>query len=274
MKKAASAFVLALLTCVSGESLFAARQCRTQDFNGAYGILARGAVTVPGFPITGPFVRAGQVVADGKGKLVFNTTASYNGILFSEAIQATYTVAPDCSMVFTVQPFEPINQNATFRAFLSDDNQQVDFIITVPLGQTISAVLKKQRSGACTERSLSGPYTLHMTGNVVTAPAGLLPGQFVRVGRFTPDGRGHFTAATTANYNGFLISPEDFSGTYIVASNCTVSIRYTFSGVPYLWTGALVENGDRVDLVVSTGGFAVAGELTQLDQHGDDNEDR
>ena len=258
MKKIAIALALVLLACATGQQLLAVQNCVTQDFRGTYGMVAHGAVTVPGFPITGPFARAGHVAADGRGNIVFNTVASYNGIPFNESITGTYAMSPDCSMVFTVQPFAPIFQLATFNAFLSDNKRQVDFMITVPLGQVISAVLKKQ-DAACTERDLSGPYILHMTGSVVTP----VQFPFARVGKFIPDGHGHFFAQTTANNGGASILPEDFSGTYTVAKDCTVNIQYTFQNTAYDWTGALVENGKGADLIVSNPGFVIAGTLTQ-----------
>src|SRR4030095_13544662 len=97
MTRSASGFMLALLTCLAGQSLLAVQNGGTRDFNGTYGIVAHGAVTVPGFPITGPFARAGQLHSDGNGNLIFNTTAIYNGILFSDAILATDKMSSDCS---------------------------------------------------------------------------------------------------------------------------------------------------------------------------------
>jgi hypothetical protein len=262
MKARVSALGLAVLVCIPVRSLLAVQNCNTQDFNGTYGIVAHGAVTVPGFSITGPFARAGQVVADGHGNLVFNTTASYNGFLFSEAISATYTMSADCSMTFNVEPFAPIFQNATFKALLSDNKRQVDFMIADPHGQVISAVLKKQDDKSCNARNFSGPYVVHMTGSVVIPPAGTLPGDFVRVGKLVSDGHGGFSAETNVNYSGLLIRAENFAGTYTVATNCTVNIQYTFGSVPYVWSGALVANGAGVDLVAATAGLSVAGELT------------
>jgi hypothetical protein len=262
MKTRVPALALSVLACIPVKSLLAVQNCTTQDFKGTYGIVAHGAVTVPGFPITGPFARAGQVVADGNGKLVFNTTASYNGFLFSEAISATYTVSADCSMTFKVDPFAPIFLPATFKAFLSDNKRQVDFMIFEPPGQAISAVLKKQDQD-CNASNFSGPYVLHMTGSVVVAPAGTAPGIFVRVGKIIPDGKGRFSAETNANYSGAIILAENFAGTYTVAQDCTVNIQYTFNSVPYVWSGALVANGKGVDLVVATVGLAIAGELTE-----------
>ena len=261
MNIALAVCALGLFTCASSQSLLAVQNCGDMDFNGVYGIVAHGAVTVPGFPITGPFARAGRVTADGHGNLLFETTASYNGLLFSEAIDATYLVSPDCTIVFNVQPFAPIGQPAVFKAILSENKQQVDFMIAQPPGQTISATLVKQDSQTCNARTFSGPYALHMTGNIVEAP-GFALGQFARVGKFIPNGQGSFSAETNANYNGLVIRAESFEGTYTVLPNCTVSIQYTYDAVPYTWSGALVNNGKGLDVVVAKPGFVIAGELT------------
>ena len=59
MKTGVLGFALVLLAgALPGQRLFATQNCGNQDFNGAFGILASGAITVPGFPITGPFARA------------------------------------------------------------------------------------------------------------------------------------------------------------------------------------------------------------------------
>ncbi len=262
MKRLPFTVALAVLACLPGQLLMAVQNCVRQDFKGTYGIVAHGAVTVPGFPITGPFARAGQVVADGNGNVEFNTTASYNGFLFSETISATYTMSPDCSIVFTVQPSAPIFQEATFNAIMSDNKRQVDLMMTAPAGQVISAVLKKQDARVCTARDFSGPYALRMGGGVVVAPVAIVAGEVVRVGKITPDGTGGFSAETNANYGGLVIRPENFSGTFTVNSDCTMTLQYTYGDVPYLWSGTLTENGKGANLVVAKDGFAVAGELT------------
>lgn len=274
-KKVFGLAFLFLAGVLPASDLFAIQNCGNQDFNGAYGVLASGAVTLPGFPITGPFARAGQVRADGHGNVVFNTTASYNGILFNELITGSYAVSPDCSVVFHIQPFAPVFLPATFDALLADNKRELTFMIVDPPGQTIHAVLRKQDAGAsdagqggCNARNLSKAYELTLQGNVLSPASGELSGEFVRVGKFIPDGNGNFTAETHANYDGFKIQAENFSGTYTVAKNCTVSVQYTFEGVPYAWSGALTDNSNRADLIVSAaagnpGVYVISGTLQQ-----------
>jgi hypothetical protein len=202
MKITTLGLALVLLAGVPSERLFARPGCGNEDFQGTYAILGNGAVTVPAPPLTGPFARAGLVQADGKGSSVVYSTGSYNGNLFSEPISTTYTVSSDCNIVFTVPPFAPIGLPATFTGLLSDDRRQVVFMITSPPGQTIRAIITKQDNGngrGCTEKDLSRPYSLFLQGNVITPAVGQLPGEFVRVGKFTPDGNGNFSAETNAN---------------------------------------------------------------------------
>jgi hypothetical protein len=253
MKIAVLGFALVLLVGVArGQTPFAARTCSNEDFNGTYGVVASGSITVPNLPITGPFARAGQIIPDGNGNVVAHSTASYNGNLFSEALMGTYTVSSDCSIIFNILPFDPIDLPATFAGNLSDDRREVTFLITAPPGQTIHAILNKQdtRQG-CSVGDLSRPYALILQGYVLTAPTGQLPGEFVRVGKFIPDGNGNFSAETNANYGGAVIQPENLSGTYTVATDCTMTVQYTYNQVAFTWFGSLIDDGRGADLVVS-----------------------
>ena len=263
----ALACVLSIFTLCC-PSLFAIDRCGGQDFQGTYGILASGAVTVPGFPITGPFARAGQVVADGHGNATFNTTASYNGIFFSEAITATYQVFPNCTIEFRVDAFDPIFQPAVFDGVIADNKREVQFMITSPPGQTIHATLVKQSQGRCHAGSLAGSYALNMSGTTISIPLPPAPypllGGFVRLGKLAADGKGHFTANTFVNYNGFLITPEEISGTYAVKDNCAVTLQYQdLSGKGWEWKGALIDNSKGADLIVNEPGTVINGTLKQ-----------
>src|SRR5215467_13957309 len=72
--------------------------CTVHDVSGAYAFLANGSVLVPGTPITGPFERIGDVIADGRGGLTIQTLAIYNRINFGpERFTGTYTVQADCT---------------------------------------------------------------------------------------------------------------------------------------------------------------------------------
>jgi hypothetical protein len=61
-----------------------------------------------------------------------------------------------------------------------------------------------------------------------------------------------------------VIQAENFSGTYTVAKECSVTMHYTYNGVSITWSGAFFDRGSGVYLVVSNpAGSAIAGTLQQ-----------
>ena len=265
-KSTGFALVWALSALVlSCSTLFAIDHCGNEDFQGTYGILGSGSVTVPGYPITGPFGRAGRVEADGKGNVAFSTTASYNGFIFDEPIAGTYQVFPDCRIEFKLPPFAPVGLPATFEGVVADNKREVQFMIVEPLGQTIHATIRRQGQQHCSAQNLSGGYALDLSGTFdLVAGQTALPLQFVRTGQWVADGRGLFTARTFVNYNGFQIMPEDIAGTYAVETNCVVTLQYQdASGQAHQWKGALTDNGKGAYLIVNEPGSAIIGTLKQ-----------
>jgi hypothetical protein len=260
------ALVWALSVLVlSCSTLFAIEKCDNQDFHGTYGILGSGAVTAPGYPITGPFGRAGRVVANGRGDVSFFTTASYNGLLFDEAIAGTYQVFPDCRIEFKLQPFAPVGVPATFEGVVADNNREVQFMIADPPGQTIHATLRRQSQQHCSAENLSGGYALDLSGTFdLVAFQTTPPLQFVRTGQFVADGKGSFTTGTFVNYNGLQIMKENIAGTYAVDPNCAVTLQYQdASGQTQQWKGALTDNSKRAYLIVNEPGSVIIGTLKQ-----------
>lgn len=268
MHRKFTTFALAGIACMlvlSCSTLFALDRCGNQDFRGTYGILGSGAVTVPGFPITGPFGRAGIFVADGNGNFEAHTIASYNGLFFEEPISGTYQVFQDCRIEFQVLPFAPVGLPATFEGVIADNKHEVQFMIADPPGQTIHATLRKQSQHHCSAQNLSGGYALDLSGAyyVVENQMPVL-WQFVRTGKLEADGRGSFTASTMANYNGFMITPEDIAGTYTVEMNCTVTLQYKDAqGETKQWKGALFDNSKGAYVIVLDAGSIIFGTLKQ-----------
>ena len=74
----------------------------------------------------------------------------------------------------------------------------------------------EDRAG-CSNSTLHGSYGLHATG---TNPAG---GPIAAVGRFTFDGRGNLMGKLTVRVAGNNVEPPEFTGTYSVSSDCTVT---------------------------------------------------
>jgi hypothetical protein len=69
----------------------------------------------------------------------------------------------------------------------------------------------------CSNATLHGSYGLHATGTVIGV------GDFAAVGRFTFDGKGNLSAKLFVRINGNNVEPPEFTGTYSVSPDCTVT---------------------------------------------------
>src|SRR5215469_15737356 len=82
----------------------------------------------------------------------------------------------------------------------------------------LSFAIGTQAAGAnCSNATLHGSYGLHATGSVIGV------GDFAAVGRFTFDGKGNLTAKLFVRVNGNNLEPPEFTGTYSVNPDCTVT---------------------------------------------------
>jgi hypothetical protein len=69
----------------------------------------------------------------------------------------------------------------------------------------------------CSNATLKGSYGLHATGTIIGV------GDFAAVGLFTFDGKGGLTGKLFVRANGNNFAPPEFTGTYSVNPDCTVS---------------------------------------------------
>jgi len=69
----------------------------------------------------------------------------------------------------------------------------------------------------CSNATLQGSYGLHATGTIIGV------GDFAAVGRFTFDGKGGLIGKLFVRVNGNNFAPPEFTGTYSVNPDCTVS---------------------------------------------------
>jgi len=273
------------LTFSAGSALRAEEHCGNSDFKGVYGVSASGDIVLIPPPFTalvGPFVRVGRLESDGQGNVSVQTNASYNGFILTEPFGGTYTVNPDCSIVFHLLVPLPILASIgpppsglvtvvtlpfTFVGALADDGRDVLNLLADPPGAAIRVHLSKQGNdgedddhGKCTSKVVSGGYQLGMSGRIVAQPPNL-PGSFARVGNVTFDGNGGFSGNTTASYGGF-ITPEALAGSYSVDALCNITMKYSLGGASYTWEGTLTNKSRGADLIVThPPGAVVSGTL-------------
>jgi hypothetical protein len=76
-----------------------AHDCSYDGVAGRYGFTSSGSIVSPA---VGPFVAVGEVTFTRLGTITGSQVTSIAGTLFTETIEATYTVNPDCTGSATV----------------------------------------------------------------------------------------------------------------------------------------------------------------------------
>ena len=100
---------------------------------------------------------------------------------------------------------------------------------------------------SCSNATLHGSYGLHATGSVIGV------GDFAAVGRFTFDGNGNLTGKLFVRVAGNNIEPPEFTGTYSVSPDCTVTDNW---GPPINSThvSVIVDHGKGYVILNNTSG--------------------
>jgi len=106
-----------------------------------------------------------------------------------------------------------------------------------------------QTSGACTNGTLNGTYSLTLTGRAINSTLVII-GEYQAVGTITFDGVSAVTANLVANTNASPGVSQTLTGTYTIPSNCVGTVNFTGgdtasyelipynSGKDYVITGA------------------------------------
>jgi hypothetical protein len=110
--------------------------------------------------------------------------------------------------------------------------------------------------GVCSVASMSGGYSYAVNGTVF-AP-GLVAYSSV-IGTFTADGQGNLYGADTISENGTVQANRQFTGTYLVNSDCTGSVSADYSGTLASFTSVLSQSGNRIDFMQTGSGTVGTG---------------
>lgn len=221
--------------------------CSNADVAGSYAGQLRGSfLNIPGVDIRGPIGRVAIVQLDGSGNLnVPFERGVYVGIPASQPFAGTYAVAPDCTIQLVAIPPPPLDFPVPFAGALSNDKRQFSVIIVGP-GASVEGEFERMNVNGCTNRTLTGGYAMQLEGTVLSpAPAA---GPYRASGRLEFDGAGSVRAAGVASTNG-IAAPLQFTGTYSVASECSLSISYSAGGVDYKMEGVIGDSGRKVVLL-------------------------
>jgi len=238
-------FVWALLVVVPVGGF--SKPCSKSTLNGTYALQASGNIIPPIPGLVGPFARAGRSTFDGKGNLSNVTVGSYNGAIFSEPYTGTYNVNADCTAQVIANLGAPVTSPVAFTGVISEDGDLGQFILINPPISSIHVTIRRQRK-KCSHEDLDGTFGLESSGVIVSGP---FAGPHTRVG-IVENSKGQFSASTTATYNG-APAPENYSGTYVVNSDCTVEFQVNapLTQGPAKYFGAFSDNGDKIVFIVS-----------------------
>jgi len=249
---------LLLSTCMTMQG---AISCTTADYKGTWAFYTAGAfVQLPpaAAVLQGPFSQAGTFTSDGQGNVNIESTASYNGLILPANVPATYVIAPDCTIEFSLFLPAPLGVPTTFRGVLTNNLRNMSLVIDSPPGTVVIGNHFKQDTQFCGVGNFRGAYGIDLGGTLTgTSPQA---GRVQKVGRVLSDGLGNFNAVTIANYNGQSVE-EDFSGTYSVSGDCSLTLKYSLNGTDMAIGGALGGHGDVAAIMVTTKGWAVSGTL-------------
>ena len=125
-----------------------------------------------------------------------------------------------------------------------------------------------QTSGTCTAATLSGTYSLTLTGRTVTS-AVALTADYQAVGTITFDGVSKATATLVSNSNKAQGVAQTLAGTYTIPSNCVGTLNITggdtatYTLIPYnSGNNYLITGSDAAYILTGSGGPQPASCLT------------
>jgi hypothetical protein len=123
---------------------------------------------------------------------------------------------------------------------------------------SLASGMQAQDKANCSNATLHGSYGLHATGTIIGV------GNFAAVGRFTFDGKGNLTGKLFVRVNGINMTPPEFTGTYSVSPDCTVTDSW---GAPINSThvSVIVDDGKGYFILNNTlgSGDTISGEATR-----------
>ena len=101
---------------------------------------------------------------------------------------------------------------------------------------------------------LKGTYAVTFSGTVVQG-ANTTPVPFAGVGVSTFDGAGKTTSIQSADFNGFIVRSQAFSGTYTLKPDCTGTMITTYANGVVGTQDFVVANGGKAIYAIGVDGL-------------------
>jgi len=193
----------------------------------------------------------GLMQFDGQGNLTANMSAFGPGSSSTTTLTGTYSVS-GCqgsatltdsnsntfTLNFSVYNQTPVYVSGMYILIARSEHSIMSGSAVASYGQPTSAggaptapppVMNQIGGGACTAATLSGTYSLSLSGRQISG-AGTLTSNFQADGQATFDGVGAVTLSGTANSNLSAGTSLSFPGKYTLSSNCSGTATFSASG--------------------------------------------
>ena len=162
-------------------------------------------------------------------------------------------MSPDC--IVTGQHTDAYGETLHYVGPITGDGplQEIHFVVTDP-GFVAAGTSKKMPAGGCSVATLKGYYGLFGQGTVTAYNP---PAPITHAGSLTYDGKGKFAGSDTIALNSSIV-PDQFTGTYTVSQDCTISVEINSTAVGVVHQlGRITGEGKNreVHLIVTDPGF-------------------
>jgi hypothetical protein len=231
--------MIVLASFALGSAAWAAT-CSNASLSGTYGFLHDGTDS-NGTPAT---AAVSQITFDSTtGTFNVQTTASHGGVIATESLPGTYTVASNCTGTGSPTGATPFSIVVTPRGFLALHLFSEGFAV-------------KQGSPTCTSAGVEGRFGFETTGLFLAGAPATGPLAFIGELKLTVNasGEGVISGHIAASEDGTILTfaEEPVTGSYKVDKDCRGTARITPKGQPEMHFSFVVVDCGKELLAVET----------------------
>ena len=251
---------IALIIVLAGFALSSTAwaTCSNASLSGTYGFLHSGTAA-DGTPIAG----LSQLTFDpSTGTYSGQDTQSHDGVLGTSPISATYTIAPDCTVIATVSAAgisQEIALVATPKGFFS---------LIQRTGVTTQGFALKQGSAGCSNAAAEGSFGFSVNGVFLAGAPATGPVAFIGELTFAVNssGKGEISGRMAASENGTILTFDDepVTGSYKIGADCNGTANIKLKGQSEMhFTLVVVDNGKQIFAIETDANTVVSGTLVR-----------
>jgi hypothetical protein len=215
-----------------------ATTCSNASLSGSYGFLHDGTDS-NGAPFT---AAVSQITFDpNAGTFTVETTASHDGVIDTESLTGTYTIASNCTGTGTPTGAIPFSIVVTSTGFLALHPFSEGFAV-------------KQGSTSCGDFGVQGNFGFETTGVFLAGAPATGWVSFIGGLKFMVDdsGKGVISGHVTGTEGDTTLTFAPVTGSYKVERDCTGTATIKMKGQPDMHFSFVVVDGEKEMLVVET----------------------